>query len=863
MYTQVNFSLLHEIIGHERRHSDLINHTSHLFAPSMTMYQKFPSTPHLVALQSLSSDDKLVTKEQENLVYHHHITVEEKIDGAQLSIGWNKSTSTFVLHNRSKEITSASSSQWKGIDTFLKENHDDLYSLLKDGNTTLCGEWLAAEHSIHYTNLPSSYFVAFDIKKTPHESHGQEDIFLSRRLFWKLIKPTRLVHVPVLFHGVIADQKTLLRLLQQRSTYAPEKQQEGIYIRVDNVDNTRLKLRCKVVNKDFIQTIEDSGHWSSKVMVKNIKTDSSTFIMQNQLIVKHGSLYIMGPGLDYMASLHLQDNCRRDLISKQAQEDRFKRDGPHYHITVQYKGYEGGKEMEPSESIYMEDIIELGLGHKDNAHYMMLLWKDQVYHMTLGFIGQDVHDKPKGISTIAIWTCTEEKVALIKSLTIVQQCLQALHIHPQSYNNRFLIRAFERRQIELLFEAKDYAQVTSLCIDEVCHPRSENHSTNNAERMLLTMRMLSHELLHDYELAYLDCVSLLDMIDQKNRPDQVTYLKDKQLHLLKRLAVKWTPEERHEVFIDRNEPRIILPRYTSWIEPGKVLATSLPKRADQLQWMALYGIRKIYHIMNEEKQLLTHPLIEIVDVPCDNFRAPRIEEIHKVILDICATIEKGSAISLNCGGGKGRCGTMVACWFIYHKKMTPANAIKYIRSLRSLSIETEHQEKAIHEYYNWLIKTQIIPLPKASWFIMLVGLPGSGKSTFCDQVKDNFIIINQDTDGHRNACREKLMSNINTSPCILDRCNLKAQDRAEWLTCIPKHRKIMTIYFATPHEECITRAIARVGHPNIHAKNALRIITEFATTMDIPSLKTEPGLKNIVTISNQMDIDTLIASWNA
>jgi hypothetical protein len=44
---------------------------------------------------------------------------------------------------------------------------------------------------------------------------------------------------------------------------------EGIYIRVDDDAAGFLKHRAKVVRSDFIQTVDDSGHWSTQVVVKN------------------------------------------------------------------------------------------------------------------------------------------------------------------------------------------------------------------------------------------------------------------------------------------------------------------------------------------------------------------------------------------------------------------------------------------------------------------------------------------------------------------------------------------------------------------------------------------------------------------
>jgi hypothetical protein len=61
-------------------------------------------------------------------------------------------------------------------------------------------------------------------------------------------------------------------LLSQTSVYTTGSLTvplEGIYIRVDDDTTGFLKYRAKVVRSDFIQTVDDSSHWSTQTVVKN------------------------------------------------------------------------------------------------------------------------------------------------------------------------------------------------------------------------------------------------------------------------------------------------------------------------------------------------------------------------------------------------------------------------------------------------------------------------------------------------------------------------------------------------------------------------------------------------------------------
>eukprot|EP00532_Pseudo-nitzschia_australis_P011584 CAMPEP_0168235872 /NCGR_PEP_ID=MMETSP0140_2-20121125/19172_1 /TAXON_ID=44445 /ORGANISM="Pseudo-nitzschia australis, Strain 10249 10 AB" /LENGTH=310 /DNA_ID=CAMNT_0008169043 /DNA_START=241 /DNA_END=1173 /DNA_ORIENTATION=- len=77
------------------------------------------------------------------------------------------------------------------------------------------------------------------------------------------------------------------------------------------------------------------------------------------------------------------------------------------------------------------------------------------------------------------------------------------------------------------------------------------------------------------------------------------------------------------------------------------------------------------------------------------------------------------------------------------------------------------------------------------FMILLVGLPGSGKSTFAQSlvasVPEKFCRINQDELKSRPKCERKLKQVLSVSPSqqqrlcpIIDRCNFDAQQRATW-----------------------------------------------------------------------------------
>lgn len=115
------------------------------------------------------------------------------------------------------------------------------------------------QHTVKYNALPD-YFLAFDLFDT------KEKKFYSRKRFWEALQGTGIHHVRAIEKSVsFRTQDDLVAFLeQQRTPYdTGNGKVEGIYIRRDKGD--WLDDRCKLVNKDFIQSVNEDDHWMHKI----------------------------------------------------------------------------------------------------------------------------------------------------------------------------------------------------------------------------------------------------------------------------------------------------------------------------------------------------------------------------------------------------------------------------------------------------------------------------------------------------------------------------------------------------------------------------------------------------------------------
>jgi ATP-dependent RNA circularization protein (DNA/RNA ligase family) len=190
---------------------------------------------------------------------NNRLIVEEKIDGANLGISFDRQGS-LILQNRGSILTLPYSGQWIKLEGWLPPRLNTLFDHLCD-RYILFGEWCFAKHSVGYNRLPD-YYIGFDLFDKASRQ------FLSFDLRNQMFEKMNISSVPFIKKGVFSLPQ--LEELMGKSCFSDDPA-EGIYLRHDG-DNW-LKQRAKLVKAQFIQTIDD--HWSRKTITPNRIMDNS------------------------------------------------------------------------------------------------------------------------------------------------------------------------------------------------------------------------------------------------------------------------------------------------------------------------------------------------------------------------------------------------------------------------------------------------------------------------------------------------------------------------------------------------------------------------------------------------------------
>ena len=137
-----------------------------------------------------------------------------------------------------------------------------------------------------------------------------------------------------------------------------------------------------------------------------------------------------------------------------------------------------------------------------------------------------------------------------------------------------------------------------------------------------------------------------------------------------------------------------LPKNFSWLEHGILAGSSRPESKPELAAAKKEGIEAIVSLTGT-------PLIPSVvkELKFDYLHshisaAPSVIQLHDIIQFIEEERDKSKPVLVHCGEGKGRTGTVLAAYLVYHGA-TADEAINRVRNSRPESIQSLEQENAI------------------------------------------------------------------------------------------------------------------------------------------------------------------------
>ena len=550
------------------------------------------------------------------------------------------------------------------------------------------------------------------------------------------------------------------------------------------------------------------------------------------------------------------DKIYLDLVPYEYKLNQQKRDNNLHHITI--INSQELKNINYEESDLDIKNINLGLSkiQKDNneVYYLYIYSNDlnnirkefnlepKYFHITLGFKFNDIHDKDKSLNNIFFKQILNDNDIINIDDDYIKNYLKNNHYYP-----KLLIKELKTnfkkyiKNIDILIENKNYLGYIF-----------KYQSTNDINNLKDAIKNYDYEIHKRYDYKNIGTFKCITKINQEIMKDNLEYRKKMYYY-----------NEDEKKIKEHN-----MPRNFSWVIENKIGGISALYHVEDILVLQTLGIKKIYYFLDKrEFDHIDKKDIEVNYVHCVNTMPPTMEDMLKTLQEE----EFNEPILFGCLGGFGRTGTALACYLCYYgtdgNKMNSERSITYLKSVRPKSIESDVQMSFIKDFSNHLytINDEIKkPNIKTSIkFIMLVGLPGSGKSTFTNLFMSNRMnvkIVNQDVMG-RKMCEQSLLKFIKDSEItILDRVNYTKKDRKEWLDNANLDSKnCLCVYLSTPKFICIQRAKNRTNHPTIKKGGGERIIDDIAKKFEIPTK--DEGFSEIITLEDEEDVRNYLKSW--
>eukprot|EP00746_Dinoflagellata_sp_MGD_P105183 gnl/MRDRNA2_/MRDRNA2_43740_c0_seq1.p1 gnl/MRDRNA2_/MRDRNA2_43740_c0~~gnl/MRDRNA2_/MRDRNA2_43740_c0_seq1.p1 ORF type:complete len:743 (+),score=141.05 gnl/MRDRNA2_/MRDRNA2_43740_c0_seq1:95-2323(+) len=151
-------------------------------------------------------------------------------------------------------------------------------------------------------------------------------------------------------------------------------------------------------------------------------------------------------------------------------------------------------------------------------------------------------------------------------------------------------------------------------------------------------------------------------------------------------------------------------------------------------------------------------------------------------------------------------------------------------------------------------------------FVMLVGLPGAGKSTFSQQLVKSckgWERICQDEAGGRAAVDSSIgaLCKDPSTKVILDRCNELKADRKYFLELAFNPTPAVCVYFDMNAAACEARVASRTDHPTIPYGRGRGAVRSKTANFQVPT--DDEGFQEIITLQDFSDANHLLSLWGA
>ncbi|CAM9890520.1 unnamed protein product, partial [Discosporangium mesarthrocarpum] len=178
---------------------------------------------------------------------------------------------------------------------------------------------------------------------------------------------------------------------------------------------------------------------------------------------------------------------------------------------------------------------------------------------------------------------------------------------------------------------------------------------------------------------------------------------------------------------------------------------------------------------------------------------------------------------------------------------------------------TQAVVSAVHDGPGKHAERHRLPPPGGGFrVVVLVGVPGSGKSTVASFLAGiGWVVVNQDTLGSREACEAAVKSALASGDrIVVDRCNFDRDQRSTWVRLSFEagltRDSCLSLWLDIDTEICKTRVRYRTGHPTLSRGRDAEAVASRLSRLLRPPRETE-GFKTVLRVRSETDLMAAIS----
>ena len=141
---------------------------------------------------------------------------------------------------------------------------------------------------------------------------------------------------------------------------------------------------------------------------------------------------------------------------------------------------------------------------------------------------------------------------------------------------------------------------------------------------------------------------------------------------------------------------------------------ALPLARDVLQLHAL-GIRGVVNTCEEypgPEAAYRESGITQLRVPTIDFTAPNLQDVQQAVDFIDEHRSHGNGVYVHCKAGRGRSATVVLCWLVQTRQMSPQAAQQHLLEIRPHVVPDVYRRPVVQQF--WKLQSGSEPLPETS-----------------------------------------------------------------------------------------------------------------------------------------------------